>query len=61
MEYISKNIERKINFYECNNNIEELRVLYQSYLEYLMIYTLGYLWNKNIILPQNQTTCGAIN
>src|SRR5690606_3468532 len=47
MEYISKNIERKINFYECNNNIEELRVLYQSYLEYLMIYTLGYLWNKN--------------
>lgn len=47
MEYISKNIQRKINFYECNNNIEELRVLYQSYLEYLMIYTLGYLWNKN--------------
>lgn len=47
MEYIRKNIERKINFFECNNNTEELKVLYQSYLEYLMIYTLGYLWNKN--------------
>mgnify|MGYP006294341761 CR=1 FL=1 len=44
MEYIRKNIERKINFLECCNNNEDLKVVYQAFLEYLMIYTLSYLW-----------------
>ncbi len=55
MEYIRKNIERKINFHEYNNNQEELKVLYQAYLEYLMIYTLGYLWNKNFSICDSET------
>ncbi len=47
MEYIRKKIERKVLFLESNFNTEELKTIYQAYFEYLMLYTLSYLWNKN--------------
>lgn len=55
MEYIRKNIERKINFLECNESNEELKVVYQAFLEYLMVYVLSYLWDKYFHLTEPET------
>lgn len=48
MEYIRKKIERRINFLENSGNFSELKIHYQVRVEYLLIFCLSYLWNKNI-------------
>ena len=48
MEYIRKKIERKINFLENSGKQSDLKIYYQVRLEYVLIYCLSYLWNKNI-------------
>ncbi|NLR67192.1 NACHT domain-containing protein [Chitinophaga varians] len=48
MEYIRKKIERRIAFLENSGSNSELKIYYQVRLEYLLIYFLAYLWNKNI-------------
>ncbi|WP_088340072.1 NB-ARC domain-containing protein [Robiginitalea sediminis] len=55
MEFIRQNIARKIKFLTLSGNIEELRTVYQSYFEYLMTYTLGYLWQKNFEKLDSET------
>jgi GTPase SAR1 family protein len=48
MEYIRKKLERKISYLEDSGANETLKIYYQVRVEYLMIFCLGYLWNKNI-------------
>lgn len=48
MEYIRKKLEKRISYLEDSGLIENLKIYYQVRVEYLMIYCLGYLWNKNI-------------
>ncbi len=48
MEYIRKKLERKITFLENSGKKSDLKIYYQVRLEYLLIYCLGFLWNKNI-------------
>jgi signal recognition particle subunit SEC65 len=48
MEYIRKKIERKINYLENSGQQSDLKIYYQVRLEYILIYCLAYLWNKNI-------------
>lgn len=47
MNYILKQLDRKINFLASDNKKGELRILYQSKFEFLLIFSLSYLWNKN--------------
>src|SRR5687768_5566847 len=48
MDYIRKRIDRRIKFLSNSGGSAELRLYYQVRLEYLLLYALGYLWNKNI-------------
>jgi hypothetical protein len=48
MEYIRKKIERKITYLENSGQQSNLKIYYQVRLEYILIYCLSYLWNKNI-------------
>jgi GTPase SAR1 family protein len=48
MEFIRRKIDRKIKFLTANNQTSELKIYYQVRFEYLMVYILGYLWNKNL-------------
>jgi hypothetical protein len=48
MEYIRKKIERRINFLENSGQQSDLKIYYQVRLEYVLIYCLAYLWNKNL-------------
>nr|WP_295933006.1 hypothetical protein [uncultured Dyadobacter sp.] len=48
MEYIRRKIDRKITFLENSGQVDLLKVYYQVRLEYLLIYCLGFLWNKNL-------------
>lgn len=47
MNYILSQLDRKIEFLKSDNLRTELRVHYQSKFEFLLVYTLAYLWNKN--------------
>jgi len=49
MDYIRKQIDERINLLRAigGNNVD-LKVHYQSRFEYVLIYLLAYLWNKNI-------------
>ena len=47
MNYILNQLNRKIEFLKSDNQRNELRVHYQSKFEFLLVYTLAYLWNKN--------------
>lgn len=48
MDYISKQLEAKITFLEKSPQYRsELRIYYQSAIEYILIFMLAYLWNKN--------------
>jgi len=49
MDYIRKQIDERINLLRAigGNNVD-LKVYYQSRFEYVLIYFLAYLWNKNI-------------
>lgn len=48
MDYIRKQIELRINLLQTNGNKNEIREHLQASLEYVLIYLLSYLWNKNI-------------
>lgn len=48
MDYIRKQIEQRIDFLSSIGNKKGLIIHQQSRLEYILIYLLGYLWNKNI-------------
>nr|WP_293298118.1 NB-ARC domain-containing protein [Allomuricauda sp.] len=47
MNYILSQLDRKIEFLKSDNQKTELKVHYQSKFEFLLIFTLSYLWNKN--------------
>ncbi|GGW43947.1 NB-ARC domain-containing protein [Arenibacter certesii] len=47
MNYIINQINRKINLLKGLDKKSELKVHYQSKLEFYLILILGYLWNKN--------------
>jgi len=47
MNYIIKQINRKINLLKSLDRKNELKVHYQAKLEFYLILILGYLWNKN--------------
>ncbi|OGX86769.1 hypothetical protein BEN47_12345 [Hymenobacter lapidarius] len=47
MNFITSQINKKINFLKSDGQKSELRAHYQSKFEYYLIYILSYLWNKN--------------
>ncbi|WP_075603131.1 NB-ARC domain-containing protein [Saccharicrinis aurantiacus] len=47
MNNILSKLNQKINFLEGTNQTESLKIHYQSKLEYSLIITLAYFWNKN--------------
>ena len=47
MDFISRLLEKRIKFYESENNVIHQKVYVQARFEYTLIYLLGYLWNKN--------------
>ena len=47
MNYITKQINRKINLLNGLDNKSDLKVHYQAKLEFYLILILGYLWNRN--------------
>jgi len=48
MNYILSNIDKKIKFQKTLQKKQELKVLYQSKVEFYLTFMLGYLWNKNL-------------
>jgi len=48
MNFILRQIEKKIKFLKADSRFSELVVHGQSRIEFLLAYVLGYLWNKNI-------------
>ena len=48
MDYIRKQIEQRIDFLSSIGDKAGLISHHQSRFEYVLIYLLGYLWNKNI-------------
>lgn len=47
MNYILRQINRKIQFLKSTNRQIELKPHYQAKLEFYLNVILGYLWNKN--------------
>lgn len=47
MDYIRANIDKKIKLLQSFNKQDELKILLQARFEYILIYSLAYLWNKN--------------
>lgn len=57
MDYIRKQIEQRIDFLSSIGDKAALVCHHQSRFEYILIYLLGYLWNKNIdILNEEERT-----
>jgi hypothetical protein len=54
MEYVRKKLERKISFLENSNTVIDLKIYYQVRVEYLLIFCMAYLWNKNISLLDDE-------
>lgn len=48
MNYILANINKKIKLQKTLQKKHELKVLYQSKIEFYLTFFLGYLWNKNL-------------
>lgn len=48
MNYILSNIDKKIRIQKTLQKKQELKVLYQSKIEFYLTFMLGYLWNKNL-------------
>ena len=48
MEYIRQQLDRKITFLTAAGKEPDLKIYQQARLEYVLMYTLGYLWNKNL-------------
>lgn len=47
MDFIRRNLERKIELLTAQNKSADLRVHYQAIYEYMIILVMSYLWNKN--------------
>lgn len=47
VNYILNQIERKIKFLNSSGQKTDLKVHYQSKFEFILIFSLSYLWNKN--------------
>ena len=47
MNYILNKINERINLLETIGEASSIKQHYQSRIEFLLIYLLGYLWNKN--------------
>ena len=52
-------LNQKIKFLEGTNQIEYLKVHYQSKLEYCLVITMAYFWNKNwnLLNPDDKEYC----
>lgn len=48
MNYILSNLDKKIKLQKTLQKKQELKVLYQSKIEFYLTFLLGYLWNKNL-------------
>lgn len=48
MDYIASKLRRKICYLESEKDNAELAIMYRSLIEYYLIRTLGFLWNKNL-------------
>lgn len=48
MDYIRKQIDQRIDFLQTMGDKNALKQHYQARFEYVLVYLLGYLWNKNL-------------
>jgi len=48
MDYIRKQIDQRIDFLQTMGDNNALKQHFQARLEYVLVYLLGYLWNKNL-------------
>ncbi len=48
MDYIRKQIEQRIDFLQSMGDKSALKQHFQARFEYVLVYLLAYLWNKNI-------------
>ncbi len=48
MDYIRKQIDQRIDFLQTIGDKNALKQHYQARFEYLLVYLLAYLWNKNL-------------
>ncbi|WP_008311171.1 NB-ARC domain-containing protein [Leptolyngbya sp. PCC 6406] len=49
MDYIRKQIDQRIDFLQSMGEKSALKQHFQARFEYILIYLLGYLWNKNLL------------
>ncbi|MCI1186222.1 NB-ARC domain-containing protein [Hymenobacter sp. DH14] len=47
MDFILRNLERRIELLAAQNKKADLRVHYQAKYEYMLVLAMSYLWNKN--------------
>jgi len=47
MDYITHQLHRRINYYETEGNYAQLQTCYRALIEYTLIFSLGFLWNRN--------------
>ncbi|AXE21815.1 hypothetical protein DR864_28495 (plasmid) [Runella rosea] len=48
MDYIRKQVQQRIEFLQSMGEKSALKIHYQARFEYILVYLVGYLWNKNI-------------
>ena len=48
MDYIRKHIDQRIDFLQTVGDKSSLKQHFQARLEYILVYLLAYLWNKNL-------------
>jgi hypothetical protein len=48
MDYIRKQIEQRIDFLQSMGDKSALKQHFQARFEYVLVYLMAYLWNKNI-------------
>jgi hypothetical protein len=48
MDYIRKQIDQRIDFLQSMGDKSALKQHFQARLEYILVYLLAYLWNKNV-------------
>ncbi|MDR3219576.1 MAG: NACHT domain-containing protein [Dysgonamonadaceae bacterium] len=55
MDFIRKQIDQRIDLLQAIDNKVDLKVHYQSRFEYVLVYLLAYLWNKNVSKLEDTT------
>ncbi len=48
MDYIINKLNKKIQFYKARGDLGNLKLYLQVRLEYELLLSMAYLWNKNI-------------